>query len=109
MIFLPKAVAFLASRRHLKIQFPTHYNSKEFLVIFTVPLPTELGMHYTNRHLANLINTVILILNIHMLLLNYFHFICDQLCKPTVQLRKFFLTNYSLFGLKAIRKNTETS
>lgn len=66
MIFLPKSVVFLASRRHLKIQFPTHYYSKEFLVIFTVPIPTELGMHYTNKHLASLINTDILILNIYM-------------------------------------------
>lgn len=86
MISLPKSVAFLASRRPLKIQFPMHYYSREFLVIFTVPVPTELGMHYANRHLSNLITADILILNIYMLPLNYFHFICDQLCKSTVQL-----------------------
>lgn len=66
-----------------------HYYSKEFLVIFTVPAPTELGMHHAKRHLFNLITAPILILNICMLLLNYLHFICDQLCKPTVNHANF--------------------
>lgn len=45
-----------------------HYYSKEFLVIFRIPVPTQLGKHYANRHLSKLITTDILILNIYMLL-----------------------------------------